>query len=350
MRPVVVLVATMAVAAAAGTAVSLAQRPPAAAHRAESTPSGVAATLPVTQPAVAFGFSVASDTATQQLVLFGGVDNFDGTWLWDGAAWEKAHPPTSPSGRYGASAAFDPAIGEALLFGGTLQTGQATNDTWGWDGRTWHLLDSGVSGPAGGGGSDMAWDPALSEMVLITPPAPRAGAWLTWIWSGARWVHDAEGNFGAIDAGRILIAFDPLSSSLLAEGCCGRAVAGRAGATASTWRWDGSAWIQLPTSVHPLDGTSMQEDPSLGRLVLCSCDLVGGLSPEMWVWDGLEWTKGPYPQPPVAPEALVIDPANSQFLVLGSAIAGADALTQTVQVWAMRGTQWLRLGVGLASG
>ena len=107
---------------------------------------------------------------------------------------------------------------------------------------------------------------------------------------------------------------------------------------------------RLPTSIHPLDGSSMQEDPSLGRLVLCGCDLAGGLSPEMWVWNGRDWTKGPYPQPPVAPEALVIDPANSQFLVLGSAIAGADALTQTVQVWAVRGTQWLRLGVGFSSG
>ena len=349
MRPAVVLIATIAVAAAAGTAVSLAQRPPAAASRPSSTPSGVAATLPFDQPAVAFGFSVASDTLTHHLVLFGGVGNFDGTWLWDGAAWTKAHPPTSPPGRYGASAAFDPAIGEALLFGGTLQTGQATSDTWGWDGRTWQLLDSGVGGPTGGGGSDMAWDPALSEMVLVTPPAGRSGGGETWIWSGARWVRDAEGRLGASDAG-ILIAFDPLSSSLLAEGCCGSKIDGRVSAQPSTWRWDGSAWVLLPTSIHPLDGSSMQEDPSLSRLVLCSCDLAGGLSPELWVWDGRDWTKGPYPQPPVAPEAVVIDPANSQFLVLGSAVAGADALTQTVQVWAVRGTQWLRLGVGLASG
>ena len=349
MRPAVVLVATIAVAAAAGTAVSLAQRPSSGAPRPSSTPSGVAATLPANQPAVAFGFSVASDTATQHLVLFGGVGNFDGTWLWDGAAWAKAHPPTSPSGRYGASAAFDPAIGEALLFGGTLQTGPATNETWGWDGRTWQLLDSGVGGPAGGGGSDMAWDPALSEMVLVTPPAARTGGGETWIWSGARWVRDAEGSLGAGDAG-ILIAFDPLSSSLLAQGCCGSQVAGGVSVSPSTWRWDGSAWVHLRTSIHPLDGSSMQEDPSLGRLVLCSCDLAGGLSPEMWVWDGGDWTKGPYPQPPVAPEAMVMDPADSQFLVLGSAIAGADALTQTVQVWAVRGTQWLRLGVGLASG
>ena len=285
MRPAVVLVATIAVAAAAGTAVSLAQRPPAPAHPPRSTPSGVAATLPANQPSVAFGFSVASDSATQHLVLFGGVDNFGETWLWDGAAWARAHPPVSPPGRYGASAAFDPEIGEVLLFGGTLQTGQAASDTWGWDGRTWQLLDGGTSGPTGGGGSDMAWDPTLSEMVLVTPPAARGGGGETWIWSGARWVRDAAGSLGASDAG-ILIAFDPVSNSLLAEGCCRSKVDGGLSAPPSTWRWNGSEWIALTTSVHPLDGSSMQEDPSLRRVVLCSCDLAGGLSPEMWVWNG----------------------------------------------------------------
>ena len=76
MRPAVVLVATIAAAAAAGTAISFAQRQPAAAHRSSSsTPAG--ATTPVAnQPAVAFGFSVAADLATRQLVLFGGVDDF----------------------------------------------------------------------------------------------------------------------------------------------------------------------------------------------------------------------------------------------------------------------------------
>ena len=70
----------------------------------------------------------------------------------------------------------------------------------------------------------------------------------------------------------------------------------------------------------------------------------------MWVWNGHDWTAGPYPPAPVVPEAVVTDPADAQFLVLGSAIAGVDALVQTIEVWTPRGAQWLRLGVGLASG
>jgi hypothetical protein len=50
------------------------------------------------------------------------------------------------------------------------------------------------------------------------------------------------------------------------------------------------------------------------------------------------------------PEAEMIDAADSQFLVLGTAIAGVDGPTQTLQVWTPRGTQWLRLGVDTGQG
>jgi hypothetical protein len=345
MRPAVVLVATIAAAAAAGTAISFAQRQPAAAHRSSSsTPAG--ATTPVAnQPAVAFGFSVAADLATRQLVLFGGVDDFSTTWLWDGTAWAVAHPALSPPGRYGASAAFDPQIGDVLLFGGTLQAGPNADDTWAWDGRAWQELDLGNGGPPGGGRSAMAWDASRNEMVLVTPPPGGVGVSQTWIWSGARWVRDIAGALAAGDSG-VLVAFDPLSKSLMAQGCCQSQPKQGVTELPSTWRWDGSAWTPIATTAHPPDASSLAADPSLSRLVLCGCDLAGGLRPEMWVWNGQNWVAGPYPQPPVAPEAEIADPADSQFLVLGSAIAGVDALAQTVQVWTLRGTAWLRLGVG----
>ena len=337
MRPAVVLVATIAVAAAAGTAISLTQRPQAKPRSPSPSPS-VALALPSNQPAVAFGFSVAADLAFHSLVLFGGVDNFDTTWLWNGAAWVRVHPATSPPGRYGASAAFDPQIGEVLLFGGTLQTGQSAGDTWAWDGRTWQELDAGRPGPARGSGSDMAWDPTRNQVVLVTPPPAGRGGGQTWTWSGAHWVRAVAGDLGTSYSG-IVIGFDPLSNSVMAEGCCQSQPR-----LPATWRWNGSAWSLLKTSVHPQDGSSLEADPSLRRLVLCSCDLAGGLSPEMWVWNGQDWMPGPYPRRPVVPQAEVIDAADSQFLVLGSAIGGADALAQTLQVWTLRGTHWLRLG------
>lgn len=350
MRPAVVLVATIALAAGAGTAISLAQRsPPAPPRSAPSPPNN--ATVPSTdQPAVAFGFAIAADLTARRLVLFGGVDDFAGTWLWDGAKWAQAHPATSSPGRYGASAAFDPQIGEVLLFGGTLMTGQDTGDTWAWDGNTWREVNVGGGGPTAGAGSVMAWDPDHNEMLLVTPPGGGGGGGGdTWIWNGARWVRDAAGSLGTRYSA-VLVAVDPLSNSLMAQGCCQAGAGTPAGEPSSTWRWDGSAWRILATADHPLDGSSLAADPSLRRLVLCGCSLAGGLAPKIWVWNGEDWTAAPYPRPPVVPEAEVADPADSQFLILGAAIAGADALSQTIQVWTLRGTQWLRLGVGLASG
>jgi hypothetical protein len=342
-RPAVVLVATIAVAAAAGTAVSLTQRPHSPTHQTSRTPIA-ALTPPPDQPAVAFGFSIAADLATQRVVLFGGVGDFGATWLWDGAAWARVHPDASPTGRYGASSAFDPGTGEVMLFGGTLQTGQNAHDTWAWEGRTWQELDAGTGGPAGGEGSVMVWDNARGEMVLVTPPPGGRGGGTTWIWNGAHWVRDRAGDLGTTFQG-ILIAFDRVSDSLMAEGCC-QPPSGGAAAVPGTWRWNGSAWIPQATSVHPLDGTSMAEDPSISRLVLCGCDLAGGQRPELWVWNGHDWMVAPYPPPPVAAEAEVIDPVDSQFLVLGSAISGLDTLIQTLEVWTLRGTHWRRLGVG----
>ena len=240
-------------------------------------------------------------------MLFGGVDDLATTWLWDGAAWTRAHPAMSPPGRYGAFAAFDPQIGEVLLFGGTLQTGQNASDTWGWDGRTWTVLDSGGGEPSGGGGSNMAWDASLSEMVLATPPSGGRGGGETWVWNGARWMLDVPGTLGMSYVG-MLIAFDPLSNSLMAEGCCQSQSNQVLGGLPSTWRWNGSAWSPLATSRHPQDGSSLAVDPSLGRLVPCGCDLGNGLGPEMWVWDGRDWLPGQDPRPPVAPRAAVGDP------------------------------------------
>jgi hypothetical protein len=190
----------------------------------------------------------------------------------------------------------------------------------------------------------MAWDPTQNRVVLVTAPPAGRGGGQTWTWNGAHWVRAVAGDLGTSYSG-IVIGLDPLSNSLMAEGCC-QSQPG----LPSTWRWNGSAWNLLKTSVHPQDGSSLGADPSLRRLVLCSCDLAGGLSPEMWIWNGQDWMPGPYPRPPVVPQAEVIDAADSQFLVLGSAIGGADALAQTLQVWTLRGTRWLRLGADTGQG
>src|ERR1700676_1198983 len=85
-RPSTVLVAVVAIAAIAGVAISTAQRPPAQAP--PRSPGPTAAPTPIPRgPISGIGFTVADDPSTAQVVLFGGVNNYDNTWVWSRGGW-----------------------------------------------------------------------------------------------------------------------------------------------------------------------------------------------------------------------------------------------------------------------
>jgi hypothetical protein len=348
-RPGVILAAFIAVAAAAGIFVSLVQKPPPSHPVPHITPASVGPTPVPRQPSVAFAFSVADDASTGQVVLFGGVSNFGNTWAWNGATWSLLHPANSPSGRYDSSAAFDPQSGQILLFGGHLESGTAVNDTWGWDGTNWQELSTGGSGePAPGGGSQMAWDPALNQMLLVTPDGDSSTAAQTWIWTGTHWLQQRDAVLGAIDSS-IILAYDPVSRTMLAEGCCEEQAANLVNEPASTWRWNGSTWSLVTGADSPSDASAIALDPVLGTLVLCNCNLVGGVVPSLWSWNGQQWIPRATDRVPSQPQAEVDDVAHSQMLLLGFAVAGAESIAQPVQTWALSGSVWRLLDAGPVS-
>ena len=57
----------------------------------------------------------------------------------------------------------------------------------------------------------MAWDAALSEMVLVTSAANASGRDVTWVWSGAGWKLQPHGAV-APDAFDLPMAFDPVTT------------------------------------------------------------------------------------------------------------------------------------------
>jgi hypothetical protein len=345
-----ILVATIAIAAAAGIAVSRVNRSLPPTHAAATvTPVSLGPTPVPRRPLVAFEFSVADDPSAGDVVLFGGVDNFANTWLWNGDAWTLAHPALSPPGRYGAAVAYDPESGQVLLFGGRLEPGTPVNDTWGWDGRSWEELDAGAGGATPGDGAAMAWDPARNQMLLVTRPAAATGGGQTWIWTGTRWQRQLDGDLGSSYFG-ILVGYDPVSRSMLAEGCCQVRPSGMGSVRSSTWRWDGSTWLTVATSVSPPGGTALAIDPARGELVICNCDLVGGIVPGLLAWTGRTWVAIDAGPVPPQPQAEVDDVSRSQFLLLGFAIDGADSFAQSIEVWAEGGASWRQLDNGPGSG
>jgi hypothetical protein len=89
---------------------------------------------PPTGPAGRSGAVIAYDSATSQLVLFGGLDNnfnyLNDTWFWTGTTWSQQSPATSPSTRAGAAMAYDSATSQLVLFGGYSLSDGDLNDTW----------------------------------------------------------------------------------------------------------------------------------------------------------------------------------------------------------------------------
>ncbi len=99
---------------------------------------------PATSPPVRDSASMAYDSATGSVVLFGGANggsDLNDTWTFNGVTWTRLSPSTSPPARAYASMAYDPATGKIVLFGGSGNSGDLS-DTWTFDGtnldRTLH--------------------------------------------------------------------------------------------------------------------------------------------------------------------------------------------------------------------
>jgi hypothetical protein len=336
----------IAVAGAAGIVVSFGQHTPAQVTHPSATPSVRQPMTPSPAPVLpqsGLGFSVTDDPATHEVVLFGGVGNYANTWLWAGSRWTLAHPASSPEGRFGAAEAYDPQTRIVLLFGGRVEAGTPVHDTWAWNGTTWRPLDSGAGGPPPGEGSDMAWDTALNEMVLLTRSGVISNPAETWIWSGTHWAKPAG---AALPAGATYspMWFDPVTRSLLAVACCVGPPPSTGGAN-TTWRWTGAAWTLLTAPDRaPVNGSTMALDPVIDRLVLCACGTPPAPPPALFAWDGSDWAALPAGPPPVDGATAITDFDLHELLVFGTPGSAALPDHSPVEVWSLTGSTWSRLG------
>lgn len=344
-----VLIGVVTVAAVAGLAISTAQKPPPPAPTPSPTPSPEPTPIPA-GPVSGTGFSIADDQSSGQVVLFGGVDDYANTWVWAGGRWTLEDPSLSPPGRIDASEAYDPSTQQVLLFGGRhnpFANGAPLNDTWAWDGASWVEVGQTTNGPTPGEGSSMAWDAALNEMVLVTSAANASGSDATWIWSGAGWKLEPHGAV-APNAFDLPMAYDPVTKSLIAEGCCSTPVS-PLGALDTTWQWNGTRWLQLAGTAEPLPGSYLARDPAGDRLALCNC--APGLSlPVLASWTGHTWAVMNVNRLPVQPVAEITDATTGQLLIVGSATPISQDFAQPVHLWALSGKAWTQIDGGVKVG
>ena len=230
-----------------------------------------------------------ADDAHGQQLLFGGrnatlsgrgVPNFADTWLFDGAKWAPRNPPNAPTARAAFALATDTARNRVVLFGGD----DATNwfgDTWTWDGFTWRNVAN--AGPAPRSHGAMAYDAAHRICVLHGGEDSSQQFGDTWIWNGVAWSQKAGVSPGAradaamtFDSGRGLVF-----------------LFGGRDATFTTsndlWQWNGGRWTLVAANTPPAPRFlhDFTYDPDRAHFVLHG----GDVGDESWDWDGNNtWT------------------------------------------------------------
>lgn len=130
---------------------------------------------PATAPSRRVGHSIAYDSGSDRVVLFGGERTAGGgilineTWAYDfdSDMWENRNPSSGPSARFGQAMAYDATADRVILFGGWTGTVQST-ETWAYDyeTNTWTNM-SPTTSPSAGLGANMAYDAESDRIVLF---------------------------------------------------------------------------------------------------------------------------------------------------------------------------------------
>ena len=300
-----------------------------------STPSAVTRSPTPIGPQSTGGFSVADDAATGEVVVFGGIQDDEATWLWSGTRWNLAEPSVSPPGRIDAASAYDPALHLVLLFGGHGAPGTDLHDTWAWGGTTWRELDSGAGAPPPAD-ADMAWDAALGQMVLIAANSADAAS-TTWVWTDTHWKRVATGL--PTTPGAAAIGVDPSTHQLLAVGLLPPFTPTIA-APAQTWDWDGSSWRLLTLRADPLAVAvlAVTWDPVSRTLLLFADKQSGTDIAAVWGWNGSGWQELTTAPQRILDGALVA--TDTSLLLIGATDSTGSGAATPVRVFSWNADGW----------
>ena len=283
---------------------------------------------PATSPPARSGASLAYDSGTSQLVLFGGasvgIGVLNDTWTWDGSTWTELSPPTSPAARAYASMTYDPATGQLLLFGGQTANGAVLGDTWIWNGTTWTQLSPATS-PSARAGASIAYDSATSQLLLFGGNIDGSVVNDTWIWNGTTWMQLTPATSPAARSGASM-AYDPTHTPMLLFG----GIDNSSVQLNDTWAWSGSNWSQLSPATSPSARVyaSMTYDGQTGQLIEFGGIGSAGVLNDTWIWDwgGSTWTQlSPLASPsPRELTSLANDVGTEQEVLFGGAGNGGN--------------------------
>ena len=317
------------------------------------TPARAASSVPMwspLNPAARSDASMVYDPGLGKVVLFGGLAS-DGTtvladtWTGNGTTWSQATPASSPSARSDYAMAYDPALSEIVLFGGLSSSSDssALADTWAYNGTTWTPLSPTMS-PSPRAFASMAFDPTLGasgELVLFggvsTGGAPLGD---TYAFNGTTWapLTPSKSPSPRSDAS---MAYDTGTGNVVLFG----GLDASSTPLSETWSFNGTTWTQASPSASPSarSDAAMAFDPALGA----SGELVlfGGISAtttlaDTYTFNGTTWTNVPSSVSPPgrSSAALAYDAATSELVLFGGLDGNGNTLGDT---WLSNGTTWV---------
>jgi hypothetical protein len=298
-------------------------------------------------PSTRIGGSLAFDGARRNIVLFGGSNTLNDTWVLEGNEWRLAQAnatgsPDQPSRRDGASMIFAPLRDAIVLYGGTAGFNNWQGDTWEWDGAGWSRrplpdVDGDGEPTEQAGAFSMGYDPQRGRTAMLADGhAPSM-----WEWDGATWKLVAPDDTAAdgdpaVSARSLGLAWDPARQQLLAY-------------SGEVYGWDGVSWTHYPLTddLAPRPTASQSRiayDTTRARLVLVTRTGV------VWEWDG---ATNAWAQPTIVDNLgdgspgssdgggfdAVWDPTSQRVLMLASGYN--DPLPDAT--WAWDGSEWEKL-------
>jgi hypothetical protein len=279
-------------------------------------------------PGARRGHGMAYDSARARVVLFGGLDSWEGaalqdTWEWEGTAgrWTARTPGQSPTGRYGHAVAYDNARAKVVLFGGMDgYHGSLLRDTWEWDGTagTWTDRTPAGARPSARLGHSMVYDASRGRVVMFGCCDQQ---WRpdTWEWDGGSgtWTDRTPAGSSPVNASNGAMVYDDSRGKVFLHG-------GFAGSEPQiTWEWDGvtGTWTPVATAGDQPGGRmhhGMAYDTQRRKAVVFGGQMGG------WLGDTWEWDAGAGGRPGTT--------AQVSFLSMGVSMATVTSIAATFYV------------------
>ena len=216
---------------------------------------------PSTQPPRRAGHGLAYDTESDRTILFSGWESGSGgtlvhwvdTWAYDYSSntWTNMSPVVTPPGKLAPSMAYDSESDRVILFGGLDDGATYSGDTWAYDFNTnnWTLMSPSTH-PSDRFDAPMTYDSESDRVIMI-------GGWNAGGFIDEVWAYDFNTDtWTLVDPGIEpsaigALTYDSASDRVIAFG--GSEDFGETILSQETWLYDfnNNTWTQMLTSSSP---------------------------------------------------------------------------------------------------